>query len=62
MSFGVCFFSTLFTLTSILQQSSLDYTWEFAARHSDFVTDILLLGKGFELDPTKLAKNGQVQF
>ena len=48
MSFGVCFFSTLFTLTSILQQSSLDYTWEFAARHSDFVTDILLLGKGFQ--------------
>merc|ERR1739838_1262428 len=43
MSFGVCFFSTLFTLTSILQQSSLDYTWNFAQAHPDFRTDILLL-------------------
>jgi len=43
MSFGVCFFSTLFTLTSILQQSSLDYTWDFAQAHPDFRTDIFLL-------------------
>ena len=48
MSFGVCFFSTLFTLTSILQQSSLDYTWNFAQMHAEFRTDILLLGKGLE--------------
>ena len=49
MSFGVCFFSTLFTLTSILQQSSLDYTWDFAQAHPDFRTDIFLLGEGTEL-------------